>query len=95
MNEEELIIYFKKLFKCDSARISSPLGERKFLIIGNKRNTREDPGVWIDGDGTERHWDYLAESCITSGNTNDELVNAANRYKELSEMSMEEYLNTL
>lgn len=95
MNEEELIIYFKKLFKCDGVRISSPLGETKFLIIGHTRNTREDLGVWIDSDGNERHWDYLMEQCIASGKTDEELINSANVYKELSEMSMEEYLETL
>jgi len=91
--QDVLCRYFRILFRCDSVRLSSPLGERIFLIIGNKRNTKQDKGgVWVDRDGNLVDWDYLAESCIASGRTSGELVDNARYYKKISGLSVLEAL---
>jgi len=82
---QEALETFKEMFKCDSARISSPLGKTLFLIIGYKRNTREDKGQWVDQQGKHLNWDYLLETCIASGDTEFELMESARRYLELKE----------
>lgn len=85
--------YFRILFRSDSVRLSSPLGERIFLIIGNKRNTKQDRGGGgVDQDGKRVDWDYLAESCIASGGTSRELVDNAKCYKKVSGLSVLEAL---
>lgn len=82
--EEKLLKrYFKILFKCDNIRFTAPLNKRIFLIIGSKRNTKKDSGVWIDQNGNPQNWDYLRETTIASGETIGELINNAKTYKSL------------
>lgn len=91
---QRLVRRFVRMFKCDTARITSHLGKH-FLIIGHNRNTKDDPGVWTDGNGNRRDWDYVKEQVIASGGTEAELVASAKHYKKLCGMSMEEYLRSL
>lgn len=85
---------FIKMFQCDSARISDING-KLFLIIGHKRNTKDDPGQWIDEKGEIRHWDYLLEQVVASGKSAKELMASAKQYKKFCGMTMGEYLNSL
>lgn len=91
---QRLVRRFVRMFKCDTARITSPLGKH-FLIIGHNRNTKDDPGAWMDEKGNRRDWDYVQEQVIASGDTEAELVASAKHYKKLCGMSMEEYLRSL
>ena len=76
--------FWKSLLGCDSARVVKGLpGSKMFLIIGFKRNTRQDEGVWSDEHGTRKDWDYMQEHCIASGHTFTELVASAWDYKRL------------
>jgi hypothetical protein len=75
--------YFRLMFKCDNARLISPLKDKIFLILGKKRNTKEDKGTWKDHNGNILNWDYLVETTIASGNNIDELISNAKRYKSL------------
>ena len=86
---ERLARAFRRMFKCDTARISSPLGKTKFLIIGHNRSTKEDGGVsWRDENGRRMDWDYVLETCVASGDTEAALMGSARRYKELLGISM-------
>ena len=91
---QRLVRRFVRMFKCDTARITSPLGKH-FLIIGHNRNTKDDPGVWTDENGNRKDWDYVNEQVIASGDTEAELVASAKHYKKLCGMSMEQYLRSL
>jgi len=82
---DKLLVRFKRMFKCDSARIYDG-GETLFLIIGRTRNTKDDEGQWMK-DGEPVDWDYLAESTIASGRTEAELMESAKEYLKLSKMS--------
>lgn len=81
--EQVLLRYFRKMFRADGARLSCPLGEKIFLIIGAKRNTKMDKGQWVSEKGDAIHWDYLAETCIASGDDVGGLVESARHYKFL------------
>lgn len=86
-----LVQRLQELFPdADTVWISSPCG-RMFLIIGHKRHTKDDHGQWVDQDGTARDWEYISEKVIASGNTDDELVDDAKRYKRLEHMTWDEY----
>lgn len=93
-----LLRRFKRMFKCDSVRITKPL-TTMFLIIGNKRSTRKDKrengSVWVDERGKEKHWTYTTEQVIASGDTEAELIASAKHYKRLTGMTMEQYLKQL
>ena len=91
---QRLVRRFVRMFKCDTARITSLLGKH-FLIIGHNRNTKDDPGVWMDENGNRKDWDYVNEQVIASGDTEAELVASAKHYKKLCGMSMEQYLRSL
>ena len=92
--QQRLVRRFVRMFKCDTARITSPLGKH-FLIIGHNRNTKDNPGVWRDENGNRQDWDYVQEQVIASGDTEAELVASAKHYKKLCGMSMEQYLRSL
>lgn len=83
----------RKIIKCDTARISKPL-DKMFFIIGFNRNTKDDEGQWIK-NGKPFDFNYVTESVVASGNTEDELIASCKEYKRLSEMTMEEYLKKL
>lgn len=84
--KEEILLqrYFRILFKCDHTRLSSPLKKRIFLITGVKQNTTKDQGVWKDQNGNIKNWDYILEQAIASGNTVNELISSAKRFKSIT-----------
>lgn len=88
--DKRLEARFKRMFECDTVRISSPCGKH-FLIIGFNRNTKDDEGRWYK-DGKPIHFDYVAEKVIASGDTMKELIASAKEYKRLTQMTMTEYL---
>jgi len=88
---ERLVRLFRRMFKADTARLSSPLGETIFLIIGFNRNTKDDSGQWFDQSGNVLNWDYVQESCIASGDTVSELIASAKRYKRLQSMTWNDF----
>ncbi len=83
------------IVKCDTARISKA-GDNIFLFIGFNRNTKDDSGQWVeidsDGNKKSRDWDYIQESVVASGKTEDELIKSAKEYKRLCGMTVIEYL---
>ncbi len=84
-----------ELFKCDTARISSPCG-RHFLILGWNKNTKtereagRDKGQWVktDKDGVETPYDfdYVHEQVIANGATIEEMWASAEHYKQLCDI---------
>ncbi len=88
-----LVRRFCRMFKADTARLSAPLKKTIFLIIGFNRNTKDDPGQWVDQDGKVKNWNYVQESCIASGDTVDELIASAKHYKRLQGMTWEEFFS--
>lgn len=84
-----------EIVECDTARIrkfDEWLGGKMFLIIGFNRNTKDNPGQWVDEHGNERDWDYVEEKTVASGKTEAELIESAEEYKRLCGMSILEYL---
>ena len=78
------------LLGADTARISQPCS-RMYLIIGERRNTRGDPGQWMR-NGKPVDFDYVAERVVASGDTAEELEAAAREFKRISQLSLAEYL---
>lgn len=74
---EKLLKLFRRMFDSDGARLTAPLGETIFLVIGTTRNTKDAAGGWVDEKGERRDWDYLEERCVASGSTVDELIASA------------------
>ena len=75
---------YRRMFHCDNARISKVVG-KMFLIIGKRRNTKDDPpehGKWYK-NGELFDFEYLAERVIASGDTEAELLKAAKAYKRM------------
>ena len=73
---------YRKMFNCDTARIPKVMG-MMFLIIGEKRNTRDDPGGrWYKND-KPFDFAYVQERVIASGKTHAELLRSARTYKQL------------
>jgi hypothetical protein len=68
-----------KMFSCDTARISRSMG-MMFLIIGKRRNTRDDTARWFR-NGEPFDFDYVQERLIASGATHAKLLNSVRRYK--------------
>lgn len=88
---QELAIRLARMFKCDTARITQPM-ETMFLVIGTKRSTRTDKkngrGVWTNERGNEKHFTYVEERVIASGDTAKELTASAKHYKRVCGMTM-------
>lgn len=84
-----------ELFKCDTARISSPCG-RHFLILGWNKNTKtereagRDKGQWVktdeNGVNTPFDFDFVHEQVIASGATLKEMWASAEHYKRLCDI---------
>jgi hypothetical protein len=83
-----------KLIECDTARIVSPQN-KMYLIIGFNKNTKDDPGQWIDQKGERRDFKYIQEQVIASGITSEELLNSVREYNRLKKISWEEYLKEI
>lgn len=79
---EELIAECREIIECDTARISKP-DKRMFLIIGFRKNTKNDEGEWIKNN-KRIDFDYVKESVVASGETAQELIESAREYKRLS-----------
>jgi hypothetical protein len=73
---------FKKMFGCDSVRISKPT-DRLFLIIGYKKHTKDDTSSAWYKDGERIDFEYIAEQVIASGDSEEELIKSAKHYKNL------------
>jgi hypothetical protein len=70
------------MFKCDNIRVTRPCGQL-FLIIGFKRNTRDNKIAQWFRNGKPMHFDYLEEKVIANGKTLDDLVKSAEHYHSL------------
>ncbi len=95
IREIKLIKKCKSIVECDTARIRKYDDGKMFLIIGFNRNTKDDPGQWCsDAFGLESipDWDYVEEKVVASGNTESELIESAEEYSQLCEMTIFEYL---
>lgn len=91
---ETLAERYRKLLDVDNVRFSC-LADKVFLIVGTKRNTKDDLGFWIDESGNEKNWDYLVEKVVASGRTEKELDNSVNKYLYMCDITMEQYLEDL
>ena len=91
----ELSLECRKIVECDTARISEASGTL-FLIIGFNRNTKDDEGQWYkmdkDGNQVPKDWDYVQESVVAHGKTEEQLIKSAEYYKKLCGMTMMEFL---
>ncbi len=87
---DALVRRCREIIDCDTARISTPCG-KMFLVIGFKRNTKDDDGQWFK-DGERCDFDYIAEKTVASGDTEEELLASVREYKRLCGMTMVEYL---
>jgi hypothetical protein len=74
---------------CDTGRISKP-SDKMFFIAGYNKNTRDDEGQWVK-NGACIDFDYIAETVVAHGKTEDELVASCEEYKRLCDMTWEEY----
>lgn len=77
-----------KMFPENSIHFESPGGGRTYLLLGTQRNTKQDPGQWVDENGNARDWDYISKSCIAAGNSPKELLHGTSHHTPA--ISMEE-----
>lgn len=92
----ELVKKCREVVKCDTARISRPLEKGKmYLIIGFNRNTKDDEGQYIDENGVRKDFNYVQESVVASGFTEEELITSVKEYVRLSGMTWEDYIHEL
>lgn len=73
---------------CDTVRIVEA-GSYRFALLGKFRNTREDPGVWLDEKGAVKHFDYVKETTVASGQTMPQLVESLRVYLSLVKLNRE------
>ena len=88
--EKRLIKKFIKMFDCDTARISTPMGTM-FLIIGWNRNTKNTKHIFWTKNGEHFDFDYVEEKVVASGGTIKELIASAEYHKRLQNMSWADY----
>jgi hypothetical protein len=79
------------MFGCDEARVAI-YGEKRFLILGWWRSTRDDHRTQWFHNGEPVHFRYLAETVVASGSSARELLASAKEYKRVQGMSAEDYL---
>jgi hypothetical protein len=84
---------YKRMFNCDAFRIVTFPG-RMYLILGWKRNTKDDPGQWTK-NGEPFDFDYLKEKVVASGRNEAALLKSAKEYKRISGMTSMQYLEEL
>jgi hypothetical protein len=85
--QQRLVRRFIRMFKCDTARITSPC-DTHFLVLGwNERSE----GQWHDQDGKPKNFDYVREEVVASGKTVKELIASAKHYKKLLGMKWSDY----
>lgn len=80
--------------KCDTARISKPL-DKMYLIIGFNRNSKDDEGKWVNNYNHEFEFDYVQESVVSSGYTNEELIESTKEYQRLCGITWEQYFDEI
>jgi len=85
--------YFCKLLACDKARISIFPG-KMYLIIGFKKNTKDDTISFWTKNGKRIDFKYLDEKVVASGKNEKELIASAKHYKKLCGMAMMEFLKS-
>lgn len=90
---DNIIAKCRKIIKCDTARISQPTN-RMYLIIGFNRNTADDEGQWVK-NGEPFNFDYVQESVVASGDTDEELIQSAIEYNRLCGITWEQYFKEL
>ncbi len=93
-NNSSLIKKCRKIIKCDSARISRPL-KTMYLIIGFKRNTKDDHTSQYLKNGEPFDFEYMEERVIAHGNTEEELLASVKEYKRLCGITWEEYFKEI
>lgn len=92
----ELLKRCREIVECDTARISRPLVDgRMYLIIGFNRNTKDDSGQYVDENGVRKDFDYIKESIVASGFTEDELIASAKEYVKIQGMTWEDYFGSI
>ena len=92
----ELLKRCREIVECDTARISRPLVDgRMYLIIGFNRNTKDDSGQYVDENGVRKDFDYIKESIVASGFTEDELIASAKEYVKIQGMTWEDYFGNI
>ncbi len=90
---DELAKECMKFVKCDTARISKPR-DRMYLIIGFRRNTKDDEGIWIK-DNQRIDFDYVQEFVVASGFNKEELIESVKEYQRLCGITWEQYFDEL
>lgn len=78
----DLSARLKKMFKCDTARISKPV-RTMYLIIGWRRHTKDDQTSQWYRNGDPVDFEYLFEQVVARGQTEDDLITDAKNYLEL------------
>lgn len=92
----ELLKRCREIVECDTARISRPLVDgRMYLIIGFNRNTKDDSGQYVDENGVRKDFNYVQESVVASGFTEEELITSVKEYVRLSGMTWEDYFGSI
>lgn len=96
--QQRMVRRFVRMFKCDTARITSPCGTH-YLILGWSKNTKtereagRDCGRW-HRNGEPIDFDYTHEQVVANGKTEAELLASAKHYKKLLGMTWEDYLRS-
>lgn len=92
-DEGRILRLFKRMFPdADSVRIVTPNG-KLFLILGKERNTRDDVGgTWHDSQGRVKHFDYMQETTVASGETLERLVESAEFYRDCEKKKLSDYV---
>jgi len=86
--------WFKRKLKADRCRIKR-VGEKLFMQIGFKRDTRDNrTGFWTDEKGEVKHFVYVEWQTIANGKDRHELTESAMRYLRVSKMTMEQFLRS-
>jgi hypothetical protein len=97
-SQQRMVRRFIRMFKCDTARITSPCGTH-YLILGWTKNTKtereagRDAGQW-HRNGEPIDFDYTHEQVVARGKTVAELVASAKHYKKLLGMTRDDYLRS-
>lgn len=81
-NKHRIIRQAIRLFGCDNARISRPLG-KWFLVLMWKRHTRDAEGWYWLKNGQRYDFEYHEEHCVASGDSAKELRESMHKYYQL------------
>lgn len=82
---------FIKMFNCNRVEILKFCGTM-FLVVGNKKNTKNNSNGWCDETGKRKDFEYIERTAIAHGKTIKKLIESAKEYKRLCKMTMLEYL---